>query len=106
MDSNRKAAPGRQYASENHGCYINGPWPVHCLRHHEGDPLCVAIARYTSLDKGLGGSLKAIDYDIYAANNLKIPAGIDYLGIDIKDVKNSCYFSDCSANKYVQTGLS
>ena len=56
---NEEVAPSRRYASENRGCHIDGPWPVHRLRHREGDPLFVAITHHASLDLGLSRSLKA-----------------------------------------------
>ena len=58
MNAKPEVVPGRRYASENRGCHIDGPWPVHRLRHGEGDPLSVAIIHDTSLDLGLSRSLK------------------------------------------------
>ena len=50
----RKFTPGRRCASENRGCYIDGTWPVHRLRHLKGDPFCVAIVQDKLLDIGIG----------------------------------------------------
>ena len=55
---------------------------------------------------GLGGSLKSTDDTIRADKSLKRPPGIDKLGLDIKDVKNRCSFSEGSTNQYMITGLS
>ena len=73
MSANRKFAPGRRYASENRGCYIDRPWKVQCLRHRKGDPFYVAIVKDTFLDMGLGGFLKATDDAICAENMMKRP---------------------------------
>ena len=77
MNANRKFVPGRQYELENCGCYVDGPCPVHRLRHREGDPLFIAIVRDTLCEMGLGGSLEATDDDICVGKNMKISAGID-----------------------------
>ena len=103
INANRKVAPGCQCASENRGCQINGPWPVHRLRHRKGDPLCIAIVWYTSLDMVLGGFLKSTDDAIQADMILKRSAGVNEPAPDIKDVNNSCFFSEGTENKYVQT---
>ena len=77
MKVNRKVAPVRQCALENLGCYIDGPWPVHHLRHRERDPLCVAIVRDTLIDMVLGGYLKATEDAICSYNRMKGPSGVD-----------------------------
>ena len=92
-----------QDASENRSWYIYGTLPVHCLRHREVHPLCATIVWDTSLETRLGGLLKATYDVIIADKNLKIPAGVDYPGIEIKDVKNSCSLIKRSTNQYVQT---
>ena len=76
MNANRKAALGRRCASENNGFYIDGPWPVNCLRHHKGDPLCVAIVQYILLGMVNSGSLKAIDDAIHANRQALINQGL------------------------------
>ena len=76
-ERNKKFAVGLRSASENHSYFIDGPWPVHFLRHGKGNPLCVAIIQDTSLDMGLGGLLKATDNDICAYKDLKITADIN-----------------------------
>ena len=90
---NRKVAPRCRYASENRGCYIDGSWTVHYLRHRKGEPICVAIVWDTLLDVGFGGSLKETDDAISADNNMKRPTGVDLPGLDINDVKNRFSFS-------------
>ena len=106
MNANIKVALGLQCASENRGCYIDGPWSVYHLRHREGDPLCVAIIQDTLLDMRLGGFTTATGDNIRAYKSLEIPEGVNEPKFDIKDIKNRCYFSEGIANQYVRTGIS
>ena len=46
---------------------------------------------------------KATGDAICADKNLKRPAGVDYPGLDIKDVKKICSYRKRSTNQYVKT---
>ena len=52
------------------------------------------------------GLLKATDDVIRVDKSLKIPAGVAEPELDIKDINNSCPFSEGSENHNVQTGVS
>ena len=106
MKTNIKVSLGRRCAYENRSVYINGPWSVHCLRHRNEGPICVMIVQDTFPDMGLGASIKATDNAIREDKSLKRPERVDESEIYIKDIKNSCSFSEGSVYWYVQTGLS
>ena len=106
MDAKIKVALGRRFVLENRGCYIDGPWPVHCLSPRKGYPFCATIVRDTSPDVGLVGLIKATDDAIQADKSMKRLAGINEPELDIKDIKNNCSFRKGRANKYVRTRLS